>query len=153
LSATPAPSASQSDAFAQLLRGSLLPTAVVGLGCVVVGLFSSPKAAWSAALGAAIVIFFFSVTLFVMKRTADLPPTTVMIVVMITYTVKVIVLGVVMFALRDVTWASGYAIGVSITVCAVVWLFFEMRSYKRLRIFAYDPDGDASLEPKPRDEP
>ncbi|GAA5027750.1 hypothetical protein GCM10023258_22750 [Terrabacter aeriphilus] len=165
MSATPAPNASQSDAFAQLLRGSLLPTAVVGLGCVVVGLFSSPKAAWSAAVGAVIVLFFFSLTLLVMKRTADLAPTTTMMVVMATYTVKVLVLGVAMFALRDVSWASGYAIGVSITVCAVVWLFFEMRAYKRLRIFAYDPDGAASLEtpaPKhdaaptdrePRDEP
>ena len=84
-----------------------------------------------------------------MKRTADLPPTTTMIVVMVTYTVKVLVLGIVMFALRDVTWASGYAIGVSITVCALVWLFFEMRAYKRLRIFAYDPDGAASLDASP----
>ena len=146
MSATPARDASQSDAFAQLLRGSLLPTAVAGLVCVVVGLFSSPKAAWSAALGAAIVLFFFSLTLLVMKRTADLPPTTTMMIVMATYTFKVLVLGVVMFALRDVTWASGFAIGLSITVCAVVWLFFEMRAYKRLRIFAYDPDGAASLD-------
>ena len=72
---------------------------------------------------------------------------------MATYTFKVIVLGVVMFALRDVTWASGYAIGVTITVCALVWLFFEMRAYKRLRIFAYDPDGAASLDAKPDREP
>ena len=149
MSATPARDASQSDAFAQLLRGSLLPTAVAGLACVVVGLFSSPKAAWSAALGAAIVIFFFSLTLLVMKRTADLPPTTTMMVVMATYTFKVLVLGIVMFALRDVTWASGYAIGLSVTICAVVWLFFEMRAYKRLRIFAYDPDGAASLDSTP----
>ena len=146
MSATSARSASQSDAFAQLLRGSLLPTAGAGLVCVLVGLFSSPKAAWSAALGAAIVVFFFSLTLLVMKRTADLPPTTTMIVVMVTYTFKVLVLAVAMFALRDVSWASGFAIGLSVTVCAVVWLFFEMRSYKRLRIFAYDPEGDASLE-------
>jgi lysylphosphatidylglycerol synthetase-like protein (DUF2156 family) len=156
LSATPARDASQSDAFAQLLRGSLLPTSVAGLVCVVVGLFSSPKAAWSAALGAAIVIFFFSLTLLVMKRTADLAPTTTMMIVMATYTFKVLVLGIVMFSLRDVTWASGYAIGLSVTVCAVVWLFFEMRAYKRLRIFAYDPDGAASLEApsdrEPRDE-
>ncbi len=149
MSATPARDASQSDAFAQLLRGSLLPTAVAGLVCVGVGLFSSPKAAWSAALGAAIVLFFFSLTLLVMKRTADLPPTTTMMIVMVTYTFKVLVLGVVMFALRDVTWASGFAIGLSITVCAVVWLFFEMRAYKRLRIFAYDPDGAASLDATP----
>jgi len=153
LSATPARDASQSDAFSQLLRGSLLPTAVAGLVCVLVGFFSSPKAAWSAALGAAIVLFFFSLTLLVMKRTADLPPTTTMMIVMATYTFKVLVLGVVMFALRDVSWASGFAVGLSITVCAVVWLFFEMRAYKRLRIFAYDPHGEASLEEKPRDEP
>jgi hypothetical protein len=127
----------------------------------VVGFISSPKAAWSAAFGAALVIFFFSLTLLVMKRTADLPPTTTMMIVMATYTFKVLVLGIVMFSLRDVTWASGYAIGLSVTVCAVVWLFFEMRAYKRLRIFAYDPDGAASLDAspdaaphrEPRDEP
>lgn len=147
MSATPARSASQSDAFAQLLRGSLFPTLAAAAVCVVVGLFSSPKAAWSAALGAALVIFFFSLTLLVMKRTADLAPTTVMMVVMATYTFKVIVLGVAMYLLSDVSWVSGYAVGVSITVCALVWLFFEMRAYKRLRIFAYDPEGEASLDP------
>lgn len=135
----------ESDAFAELLRGSLLPTLVAAAVCIVVGLFAGPKAAWSAALGAVIVIGFFSLTLLVMKRTADLPPTTVMVVVMITYTVKVVVLGVVMFAVRDVSWLSGYATGLTITVCALVWLFFEMRSYKRLRIFAYDPKGAAAL--------
>lgn len=147
MSATPARSASQSDAFAQLLRGSLFPTLAAAGVCVVVGLFSSPKAAWSAALGAALVIFFFSLTLLVMKRTADRAPTTVMMVVMATYTFKVIVLGVAMYLLSDVSWVSGYAVGVSITVCALVWLFFEMRAYKRLRIFAYDPEGEASLDP------
>ena len=117
------------------------------LVCVVVGLFSSPKAAWSAAFGAALVIFFFSLTLLVMKRTADLPPTTtMMIVVMLTYTFKVIVLGVVMFA------APRRDVGVGVRRRPVhhglrlVWLFFEMRSYKRLRIFAYDPDGEAALD-------
>ncbi|WP_157557603.1 hypothetical protein [Intrasporangium oryzae] len=153
MSATPAQNASQSDAFAQLLRGSLFPTLAAGAVCVVVGLFSSPKAAWSAAFGAALVIFFFSLTLLVMKRTADLAPTTVMMVVMATYTFKVIVLGVAMFLLRDVSWVSGYAVGLSITVCALVWLFFEMRAYKRLRIFAYDPEGEASLEPGEPEDP
>ena len=33
----------------------------------------------------------------------------------------------------------------TITVCALVWLFFELRAYKRLRIFTYDPDGAAAL--------
>ena len=142
----------QSDAFSELLRGSLWPTAVAAGVCVAAGLLSSPKAAWSAALGATLVVAFFTVTLLVMKRTAELPPTTVMLVVMVTYTVKVLVLGLVMFAVRDVPWLSGYAVGVTITVCALVWLFFELRAYKRLRIFAYDPDGAAAL-PKQEDRP
>ena len=135
----------ESDAFAEMLRGSLWPTLVAAAVCIAVGLFSSSMAAWSAALGAALVVGFFSVTLLVMKRTADLPPTTVMLVVMVTYTVKVLVLGLVMFAVRDVSWLSGYAVGVTITVCALVWLFFELRAYKRLRIFTYDPNGAAAL--------
>ena len=135
----------QSDAFGELLRGSLWPTLVAAVVCVVVGLISSPMAAWSAALGAALVVGFFSLTLLVMKRTADLPPTTVMLVVMVSYTVKVLILGLVMFAVRDVSWLSGYAVGVTITVCALVWLFFELRAYKRLRIFTYDPNGAAAL--------
>jgi hypothetical protein len=53
---------------------------------------------------------------------------------------------------RDVPWLSGYAVGVTITVCALVWLFFELRAYRRLRIFAYDPNGAAAL-PKPEDRP
>ena len=147
MSATPARTASQSDAFAQLLRGSLVPTLVAGAVCVVVGLFSSPKAAWSAAIGVALVVFFFSLTLLAMKRTADLAPTTTMIVVMATYTFKVLVLAVVLFALRDVSWVSGFAVGLSVTVCAVVWIFFEMRAYRRLRIFVYEPE---SVEPAVR---
>jgi hypothetical protein len=141
-----------SDSFAELLRGSLWPTLVAAVVCIAVGLVSSPTAAWSAALGAGLVVGFFSLTLLVMRRTADLPPTTVMLVVMVTYTVKVLVLGVVMFAVRDVPWLSGYAVGVTITVCALVWLFFELRAYKRLRIFTYDPQGAAAL-PAPEDRP
>lgn len=139
----------QSDAFAEMLRGSVWPTLVAAVVCIGVGLVSGPMAAWSAALGAALVIGFFSLTLLVMKRTANLPPTTVMLVVMVTYTVKVLALGIVMFAVRDVSWLSGYAVGVTITVCALVWLFFELRAYKRLRIFAYDPDGAAALPGQP----
>jgi hypothetical protein len=157
LSATSGRSASQSDAFAQLLRGCVLPTLAAAVVVIVAAFFSSPKAAWSAAFGAALVIVFFGLTLLVMKRTADLAPATTMVVVMITYTLKVVVLGVVMFLLRDATWVSGYAVGVSITVTAIVWLFFEMRAYKHLRIFVYDPDGEASLDADkkqgPRDEP
>lgn len=152
MSATSRRTASASDAFTQLLRGCVPPTVAAGLVCVVVAAFSSPMAAWSAGVGAVLVIVFFGLTLLVMQRTADLAPMTTMVVVMITYTLKVALLGAAMFLLPAVSWLSGYAVGVSITVCAMLWLFFEMRAYKRLRIFVYDPAGDAALEARPQRE-
>ncbi len=149
MSATPGRNASASDAFAQLLRGCVLPTLAVAVICVGVAAFSGPLAAWSAAFGAAIVIGFFSLTLLVMKRTADSAPIATMVAVLVTYTLKVIVLGVVMFLVRDASWVSGFTVGITITVCAIVWLFFEMRAYKRLRVFVYDPEGDAALDTPP----
>jgi hypothetical protein len=80
--------------YAELLRGidhpDLCRRPVV---CVVVALFSGVKAGWSAAFGAFLVIAFFTVSLVVMKRTAHLAPTTVMAIVMVTYTAKVLALG------------------------------------------------------------
>lgn len=134
--------ARQSDAFAELIKGTVPATAIAGALCVVVGIFFSPTAALSAAIGAVIVVGFFAASLIVMKRTADLPPTTVMMGVMVTYTVKVIVLAAALFLLRGVSWLSGYAVGVSITACAVVWLFCEMRAYRRLRIFVVLPPDE-----------
>ncbi len=142
-SAVPSDAGRESDAFAELLRGALRPTVLAGLLAVVVAAFTGLTAAWSAGLGAAIVIGFFTASLLVMKRTAHLAPTTVMAVVMIVYTVKVVVLGVILFAVREASWLNGYAAGVTITGCALVWLFFEMRAYKRLRIFAFSPDEKA----------
>lgn len=134
----PAPAAQQ-DAFGELLRGSLVPTLVAAAGCAVVGLLSSLMAAWSSIFGAAMVVVFFAAGLTVMKFTAHLAPSTVMAMVMLSYTLKVVLLGLTLFLVRDATWLSGFAAGVTITICTLVWLIFEMRSYRRLRIFVYDP--------------
>ena len=85
-----------------------------------------------------------------MKRTAHLAPTTVMAIVMVTYTAKVLALGLAMFLLRDASWVNGYAVGVTITICTLVWLFFEMRAYKRLRIFAFDPRANGADSDTPQ---
>jgi len=120
--------------FDAMLRGSLLPTLAVGVLAVVVAAFSGAKPAWSAALGAGVVVVFFSLSLLVMRRTAHLEPTTVMAVVLASYTVKIVALGLVMVLLRDATWLSGTALALTIIVCTVVWLGFEMRAFTRLRV-------------------
>lgn len=137
--AAPSPSRALGDAqareqFAALLRGSLVPSACVGLLCVAVGAFVGARAAWSAAIGAALVIVFFSLSLLVMRQTSHLAPLVVMSVVLATYTVKIVALGVAMIVLHDASWLSGRALGLAVIACTVIWLAFEMRAFTRLRV-------------------
>ena len=121
--------------FDAMLRGSVLPTVAVALVAVVVCAFvGGAREAWSAALGAALVVVFFSLSLLVMRRTAHLAPTTVMAVVLATYTAKILALGVAMVLLRDASWLSGAALGLTVVACTIVWLGFEMRAFTRLRV-------------------
>ena len=123
------------EQFTAMLRGSLIPTVAVGVVAVVVAaVLGGAKPATSAALGAALVVVFFSLSLLVMRQTAHLQPTAVMAVVLTTYTGKILALGIAMVLLRDASWLSGQALALSIIVCTVVWLAFEMRAFTRMRI-------------------
>jgi len=112
-------------------------------------LVGDATAAWSAALGAAVVVVFFSLSLLVMRQTAQLQPIAVMAVVLACYTGKILALGIVMIVLRDATWLSGQALALSIIACTVVWLAFEMRAFTKLRILVA-PGADAAEGEGPR---
>jgi ATP synthase protein I len=140
----PANAARTREQFAAMLRGSLVPTLVVGvLAVVLAAVLGGAEPATSAALGAALVVVFFSLSLLVMRQTAHLQPTAVMAVVLATYTGKILALGIVMIVLRDAAWLSGQALALSIIVCTVVWLAFEMRAFTRMRVLvAPEADGE-----------
>lgn len=150
---TPAGHASEQSGvhYTAMLRGAAVPTAAVGVGCVVIAAFVGGREARSAALGALLVLVFFSLSLVVMKRTAHLPPTTVMAVVLASYTAKIVALGVAMVLLRDVEWLSGRALALTIIGCTVVWLAFELRAFTRLRILVA-PQADAAAPQGASDE-
>jgi ATP synthase protein I len=135
----PRPGAAEAAAtrqqFSAMLRGSLIPTVAVGVVVIVLSaVLGQARDTTSAALGAGVVVLFFSLSLLVMRQTAHLQPVAVMAVVLATYTVKILALGVVMIVLRDASWLSGQVLAIAIIVCTVVWLAFEMRAFTRLRI-------------------
>jgi len=133
--------------FSAMLRGSLIPTVVVAVVVIVLAaLLGSARDTVSAALGAGVVVLFFSLSLLVMRQTAHLQPVSVMAVVLATYTAKILALGVVMIVLRDASWLSGQVLAIAIIVCTVVWLAFEMRAFTRLRILVAP---GAAPEPHP----
>ena len=134
------------DPFAQMLRGSLLPTLAVGALAVTGAAIAGAREAWSAGLGAVLVVVFFSLSLLVMRRTANLEPTAVMAVVLATYTAKILALGAVMILLRDAAWLSGPALALTVIACTLVWLALEMRAFTRLRVLVTDvPAHDPPL--------
>jgi ATP synthase protein I len=118
-----------------MLRSSALPTLAFSFVAVVVAAAAGgARPAWSAGLGAAMVILFFSLSLLVMQRTATWQPTAVMSVVLATYTAKIVALGVAMILLNDASWLSGQALALTVIACTIVWLAFEMRAFTRLRV-------------------
>lgn len=136
------------EQFGSMLRGSALPTAAVAVVCVVVAaVLEGAKGAWSAGLGAALVVVFFALSLLVMKRTASWEPTAVMAVVLGTYTAKIIALGVAMILLRNASWLSGQALALTVIVCTVVWLAFEMRAFTRMRVLVASSGHSDEGEP------
>ena len=140
------PAATAEDPYAALLRGSLVPTAVVAALAVVVAGLSSRGALFGAVLAAVVVLVFFSASLLVMRRTARTAPRNVMAVALVTYITKVGLLGLLLVAFKDATWLSGTAFALTALACAAVWLVAEIRAYSKVRLLVFDeaPAGDAT---------
>jgi len=121
--------------FAAMLRTALLPTLVVGaLAVVLAAVLGDSEDVWSAVLGAALVVVFFSLSLLVMRQTAHLQPLAVMAVVLAAYTGKILALGVALILLYDASWLDGQTLAFTIIGCTIVWLACEMRAFTRLRV-------------------
>jgi hypothetical protein len=107
----------------------------------------------SAALAAAMVLFFYGLGQYVMVLFADAGARTLLTVSMCSYTTRVVVLGLVLVLYNRYhqTWPTLVPMVIFVTTIAVVagWLIVEVFVFSRLRIGAYDteyvpPAGGAS---------
>jgi ATP synthase protein I len=138
------------DPYAAMLRGSLVPTLVVGVVCVVVAtVVAGVPGLVGALLALAIVTLSFSATLLVMRWAAKNGPTNVMAAALATYMGKVLVLGVFLVVFGRASWLDGPSFGLTAIVCAVVWLVFEARAYYRMRVLVF---GEQTLPGQATDE-
>jgi ATP synthase protein I len=129
---------------ASILRAALIPTAVTGVLAVVVAAFvGGGRAALGAALGALVVVVFFTVGLVVVGRASRVSAYAAMNAAILTYLVKIGVLFVLIVAFKDTTVFNTKAFGLTIVVCTLVWTGFEVRGFSRLQILYVDPkDAD-----------
>ena len=107
----------------------------------------------SAALAAAMVLFFYGLGQYVMVLFADAGARTLLTVSLCSYTTRVVVLGLVLVLYNRYheTWPTLVPMVIFVTTIAVVagWLIVEVFVFSRLRIGAYDteyvpPAGGAS---------
>jgi hypothetical protein len=109
----------------------------------------------SAALAAAMVLFFYGVGQYVMVLFADAGARTLLLVSMCSYTARVVILGLVLLLYNNhhESWPTLRPMAIFVTTIIVVagWLVVEVFVFSRLRIGAYDteylPPSKGVLEP------
>jgi hypothetical protein len=119
------------------LAATLVCLVCFGLGYGVSGLIS-------AALAAAMVLFFYGVGQYVMVLFADAGARTLLTVSMCSYTARVVVLGLilVLYNRYQEAWPTLAPMVIFVTTIAVVagWLGVEVFVFSRLRIGVYDTE-------------
>ena len=124
-----------------VVRAALVTTLGVGLAAMLLAaLVSGSSAALGAGIGVTMVCIFFGVGAVVLGVVARLAPAASLLVALLTYTLKVVLMGLVFLALSrsgaldgtvDAQWLGG-----AVIACTLVWLacqiFFSMRTREPL---------------------
>ena len=126
-----------------VVRRALVSTLLVGLVAVALGaLVAGSAAAAGALIGTAMVCLFFSVGALVLDVVARLAPATSLLIALLTYTLKVVLIGLVFLGLSrsgalesavDARWLGGVVIA-----CTLVWLAAQITFSMRARELLYD---------------
>ncbi len=125
------------------VRTAFLATTLVGVLAVgVAALVTGSAGALGAAVGAGMVLVFFGTGAVVVNAVASVSPTASLLVALLTYTLQVVLVGLVFAALNgsglldstvDRTWA-----GAAVIAATLVWLVAQIVSATRSRQPLYD---------------
>lgn len=126
--------------FAAMVKGAYLPAGLVGIGLSIAYFVSvGADSGWSALLGTAVTIGFFSAGLLLLSRlvrSAD--PHAFFAVAMAIYLAQIIALIGFIVVFKNQAWVDGKALGVTALVVTIVWQGFAMVALRRARIPVYD---------------
>ena len=138
---------SQAGNEMQLLRGAVIPTAITGVISIVASaVIAGLPGFYGAFLAQFIVVIFFAVTLWVSKLSKNLDPLSTMGVALFSYTTKLLLVGVFLWALTNYTDREAInrtSFGVAAILLSLSWLGGEIASYTKLRIHLPLPEGSS----------
>jgi hypothetical protein len=131
----------------QLLRGAVIPTAITGIISIVASsVIAGLPGFYGAFLAQFIVVIFFAVTLWVSKLSKNLDPLSTMGLALFSYTTKLLLVGVFLWALTNYTDREAInrtSFGVAAILLTLSWLGGEIASYTKLRIHLPLPEGSS----------
>jgi ATP synthase protein I len=130
--------------YARIVRRSAVFTAVAAAvmvaACAAIG---GTRGLVGALLGVALVVAFFGISVTVVGRAARSGPQAMMLAAIVTYTVKIVVLAML------VAWLGGADLAfdprlfaVTAIACVLVWSAAQVFTSMRMRVLYFHPDGD-----------
>lgn len=127
---------------AQILRGAAIPSAAVGVIAVIVAaVMAGPKGAIGAAIGAVVVLVFFSISHFAVGYAAKISPQAMMQIALFAYTVKIFAMFGLIVALRGVTFWDQQVFALVVIVETLAWVIAEIRVTSKVKMLYVDPGG------------
>ena len=129
--------------YAVIIRRSALVTAPVALLLVVLGwLLGGSKGLLGAALGVALVIAFFGISVLVVGRFAKVSPQAMMVAAIATYLLKILVLLFLVGRFQDSTAFNSRFFGLTAIICVLTYSAAQMIWSMRLKMLYVEPDRD-----------
>jgi ATP synthase protein I len=117
------------------LRRSAVPTALLGVVCVVIGaIVAGGKGALGALLALAVVTVFFSISRYVVERAARVSPQSMMIAALGSYMVKILALALLLANFRDSTAFNGRVFGFCAIALVLCWSGTQVREMSRNKV-------------------
>lgn len=121
----------------QLLRGAIRPSLLVGAIAILIFSLAKGLSGFYGALLAQIVVFiYFVVHILVSRLTRNLDPLSTMAMALFSYTAKLVLLGVFLWALANFTdrdVIDRLSFGVAACALTIAWLGGEIASYLKLK--------------------
>jgi ATP synthase protein I len=129
--------------YAVILRRSAMLTAPVALLMIVLGaVLGGAKGLLGAALGVALVIVFFGISVLVVSLAAKVSPQAMMAAAVGTFLVKILVLIILVGSFQDSTAFNDKIFGLTVIVCVLAYSAAQMISSIRMKMPYVEPDRD-----------
>ena len=135
------------DLYSAMLRGGLVPAAVVGVVALVVStVVDGARGAAGSLLATAVVLVCTASTMVLLRRTVRLDPRVVFLAALIGYFTKVFLLGVLLVLFRDADWLSPIAFAVTAIAVSLASTIGEIVAFTRTRTLIYDEPPAAGAQ-------